>query len=80
MAQLERRLWARVRKQSASFPPTVARMGPGAVDLEGPKHQKQEMIQCEALDQTIPEGEHQALTVGHSQSKPFLLQLAAPKI
>lgn len=56
-----REFWAKVGKEPASFPPTMARMGPRAMDQEGSQQQSLEIAQCEARDQAIPEGEYLAL-------------------
>lgn len=49
------------RQEPASFPSTKARMGPGTVDHEGSERHSQDMVQCKALGQTVPEVEHLAL-------------------
>lgn len=53
--------WAKTGKEPTSFPLIMARMGPKAMDQESSQQQSQEMAQCEALDQAVPEGEYLAL-------------------
>lgn len=48
-------------QEPASFPSTKARMGPGAMDHEGSERHSQDMVQCKALGQAVPEVEHLAL-------------------
>lgn len=51
-------LWAKIRKEPVSFPPTMARMDTRAVDQECSEQESWEMTQWEALDQRASKVEH----------------------